>query len=246
METLAGVLIGLVLGTAGGLGVWWWRGKRSGPDIRVATSIEELRSVGQLSVFKVFTKEIVTASDHWAGDFGKRFLNWLTSTKKIAMIFEFDIDFRYDLRAEGFSIEPMDDLDMGGYRLHLPPCVPEIYIRDISFYDEQKSRLLPILLPDVLSSIFCGSYTEEEKNKLKDAARQQAEMLARRLIDRLRSEVQGSARETIEMLAQGFGAECVELVFHEEGSSEVTVSEAAVAAAAEPQQNVLPEKADPS
>ena len=35
------------------------------------------------------------SSQHWFGEAGKRYLQWLVSTKKMAMIFEFDIDSHY-------------------------------------------------------------------------------------------------------------------------------------------------------
>ena len=43
------------------------KGKR-GPETHIHASIEELRSVGELVVFKMITKEIVTAADHWFGE----------------------------------------------------------------------------------------------------------------------------------------------------------------------------------
>jgi hypothetical protein len=44
------------------------KGKATGPrgEVHVHPSIEQLRSVGELVVFKMITKEIVTAADHVA------------------------------------------------------------------------------------------------------------------------------------------------------------------------------------
>ena len=77
----------------------------SGPTMQIFTSIENLRSVGELVVFKIITKEIVTTAEHWFGERGKKYFQWLVSTKKMAMIFEFEIDFRYDLQSPDFLIE---------------------------------------------------------------------------------------------------------------------------------------------
>jgi Fe-S cluster assembly iron-binding protein IscA len=68
-------------------------------------SLEGMRAVGELSVFKAITKEIVTETDYSFGEFGRKYLRWAFSQKKLAMIFEFQIDFRYDLRSSQFVIQ---------------------------------------------------------------------------------------------------------------------------------------------
>lgn len=214
MDILIGIVAGVLL--AGGL-VWaaYRMGKsRKGNSAQVTVhhSIEELRSIGELSVFKVITKEIVTARDHWAGAFGQRYLEWLSSSRKMAMIFEFDIDFRYDLLDPRFEIRALGE---EAYELLLPPCRYEIHIRDIHFYDEQRSRFLPWLVPDLVSGFFGGGFDEQKRNELKEEAKQQAQQLATGLVDRLRSEVQSSAREALEAVAKGFGAESVTVAFSE-------------------------------
>ena len=78
-------------------GIWLWlklRKNKPAREIRVLSTIEQLRAIGQLSAYKVMTKEIVTETDHSWGEFGRRYLNWVLSDKKMAMIFEFVIDFR--------------------------------------------------------------------------------------------------------------------------------------------------------
>ena len=94
------------------------RPRDSGKEIAIYSSIEQLRSVGELVAFKMVTKEIVTASQHWLGDIGKRYFQWFVSTKKMAMIFEFDIDFRYNLRSPDFIIEQVNE---GNFLLKMPP-----------------------------------------------------------------------------------------------------------------------------
>lgn len=210
MDMLTGLAAGVI---TGGLVVWALRrgAPARGPEVQVHTSVEELRALGELSVFKVLTKEIVTARDHWAGEFGKRYLEWLFTSKKMAMIFTFDIDFRYDLRDPAFRIEDTG----GGYRLELPPLKYDLHIRDITFYDEQKTRMAPWLLPDLINAAFGAGFDERDRNRLKDEARAQAESLASNLVQRLRPEVQSSARETLLLLARGFTEAPVELVFRE-------------------------------
>jgi len=184
-----------------------WR-RKSGKDVdrrksHIYASIEDLRSVGELVVFRILTKEIVTAADHWFGEWGKKYFRWLASTKKMAMIFEFEIDFRYDLRSPDFVIEAGED---ASYRLKMPKCFYKIYIRDINFYDEQNSKFLPWLLPDLLNRAFGSGFDESDKNRLKDEAKHQADEMAGGFVEKMHSEVQGSARQTLEALARSFGA----------------------------------------
>jgi len=175
-----------------------------GRAISIHTSLEELRSVGELVVFKIITKEIVTTSKHWLGEQGKKYFQWLVSTKKMAMIFEFDIDFRYDLRSPDFSIYEEGEKK---YRLKMPKCFYQVHIRNISFYDEQNAKLLPWLLPDLLNRAFGSGFNEEDKNALMEEAKYQATKMADNLVRKMRSEVQNSARQTLKALSKNLGAE---------------------------------------
>jgi hypothetical protein len=181
-----------------------------GPSVKIFSSIEHLRSVGELVVFKIITKEIVTTAEHWFGEKGKKYFQWLVSAKKMAMIFEFEIDFRYDLRSPDFVIEQKKD---GQYLFKMPKCLYEVHIRDISFYDEQSAKLLPWLLPGLLTNAFGTGSTEEDKNRLKEEAKQQAALMAGQLVQKMRTEVQNSSRKTLEAMAKNFGAEHVDFDF---------------------------------
>ena len=196
--------------------LWFRRSKKAGTgtrsQIEVHAGIDRIRSVGELVVFKVITKEIVTAAEHWFGETGKKYFAWLISTKKMAMIFEFGIDFRYDLRSKDFTITRVGE---DGYRLKMPKCYYETHIRDISFYDEQEAKLLPWLVPELLSRALGTGFDETAKNRLKDEAKYQAQRMAEDLVGKMRSEVQNSARRTIEALAKGFGATTVTIDFGE-------------------------------
>ena len=55
------------------------RSDRTASDVTFESFITSMRAVGELSVFRVMTKEVLTASDHWLGEFGKKYLNWLLS-----------------------------------------------------------------------------------------------------------------------------------------------------------------------
>ena len=92
-----------------GLGLGYFFARRTAyaraNETHLHSSLEGMRAVGELSVFKAITKEIVTETDYSFGDFGRKYLRWAFSQKKLAMIFEFQIDFRYDLRSPEFAIE---------------------------------------------------------------------------------------------------------------------------------------------
>ncbi len=211
-QSLTMVLLSLLCGAlfAGLLMQLRKKGGSKGISVRATAAIEELRAIGVLSVFKAVTKEIVTARDHSLGDLGKRYLEWLITSRKMAMIFEFDIDFQYDLRAPSFAAR---EEGPGRFLLQMPPCDYVVHVRNVTFYDEQGGKLLPIILPDVINKILGGGFNEEDRNKLMDEAKAQAEQLAQNLARRLSSEVQTSARQTMEMLAKSFGAQSVRVAF---------------------------------
>ncbi|MBW2096323.1 MAG: DUF4230 domain-containing protein [Deltaproteobacteria bacterium] len=213
META--LISGIVgFGLCAGIFLVFWITRRRKPRkpsrVNVISTVEKFKSLGELVVFKVFTKEIITTSDHWFGEMGKKYFRWLASEKKMAMIFEFDIDFKYDLHSPDFIIESFES---NSYLLKMPKCLYESHIKNISFYDEQRARLLPWLLPDLLSNAFSDSFSEETKNRLVAEAKNQASRMANELVKRMQSEVQKSARQTLELLAKGFGAERVTITF---------------------------------
>ena len=76
----------------------------------VTNSLLELKNIGELSVFRIYSKEIVTStSKAFDDDFLGKILNFPMTEKKIAVIFEFEIDFIYDLLSPEFKISPLGD-----------------------------------------------------------------------------------------------------------------------------------------
>jgi len=220
MDVISGFVFGLLFAAAG-IVIWrLFRRRTSGGSARRSvfmSSVEQIRAIGELSVFKAYTKEIVTEVDHAWGEFGKKYLRWMLSNKKMAMIFEFEIDFRYDLRSPVFRVEE----DHGAYTFVMPECFHEIHIRDIHFYDEQKSRLIPWLLPDFINSIFTDGFSEEDRNRIKDEAKKRAEEQARGIISRLSPDVERSASRTLLSLARALGAQKVFFTFNNTGRDAV-------------------------
>lgn len=221
MLELALTLLALALLAVAGVAFWWLRNRKPSAPTQptIQASIEHMRAIGQLSVFKVVTQEIVTQTDHSWGEFGAKYLSWILSKKKMAVIFEFEIDFRYDLRRPEFQLLPVGE---GDYLVRMPPCFHQAFIRNIQFYDEQRGKLLPWLVPDLLNGFLSAGFAEDDKNRLVAAARSHAEAQAKELIASLQSDVRGSAKTTLEAIAKGFGIE--RLHFEFDGSSVVDLN----------------------
>ncbi len=219
-DFMIGMIVALVV-----VGALWVarkaRKNKPAAEVRIFSSIEQLKAIGRLSVYKVLTKEIVTETDHTWGEFGTRYLSWVLSGKKMAMIFEFEIDFRYNLQSPQFEIK---EKSASAYCISMPPCDYEVHIRDIRFYDEQGSKLLPWLLPDLLNGFINGGFSEEDKNKLVNAAKGHARNQAMELINNIESEVQKSAKSTLESISRAFGVTNVEFQFKRQADTELEIA----------------------
>lgn len=202
--------------------VWYIRrGKKEGlSNLTLYSTIEKMESLGTLNVYKVVTKEIVTASDHLFGNFGEKYLRWLISKKKLAMVFTFDIDFSYNLKDPQFSILEESE---GHYVFKMPACRYSLSIKDISFYDEQNGKLLPWLLPDLLSSVFSDGFDERDRNTLIKEAKKQVSAIANGMMIELLPDVQKSARTTLEQIAYALNAESIRFDFSESPTVENAV-----------------------
>lgn len=222
MDTLIPWLAALLAGLAAGAWLTARRRPRApAAEVTIYSTIQQLRTIGQLSVFKAVTKEIVTETDHSWGAFGKKYLSWVLSQKKMAMIFEFEIDFRYDLRRPEFQIA---ETAPGAFQLTLPPCTYEVHIRDIRFYDEQGAKFMPWLVPDLLNGFLGAGFSEEDKNNLVRSAKSHAEKEARKLIDTLQNEVQASARAVLQSIGKAFGAERIDFQFARDEQPDLNIA----------------------
>ncbi len=211
----------LLIGFGGGLvvaavafGVWKFsrRGHGTAASTRLTQEsfVTSMRAVGELSVFRIMTKEVITASEHWFGEFGRKYLNWLLSERRITLVIEFDVDFRYDLNDPRFQIKREGPT---GFTMTLPPCRHEVLIRDMNIHSEDNTELLPMIVPEVIGRVFTGGFSVEAKNKLIAETRDQASSFAEKLVAKAQVEAQRSATQTLSMLAQGLGAERVDVHF---------------------------------
>jgi hypothetical protein len=209
-----GLAFGLVIAVA--FAILWRRGRAGKPSrearISLGRQIKQMQSIGELSVFRILAKEIVSAEDHRFGESGEKYWSWLLASKKMVMIFEFEVDFRYDLRDQAFGIREVN----GMHRITMPPVKPEIRLRDLSFYDEQQGELLSWALPGLLSKVLGDRFDVKVKNQLKERAKEDVQLLAVDQAKALRSKVEESARQTLELIARGYGVERVAVDFDAE------------------------------
>lgn len=214
MDLLLGLFIGLVT-TLLVVVSWQYfrRGMKPSSIVEVHANLDAIRSVGELVVLKVFTQQIVTRTDHQMGEWGEKWMAWLLSSKKTAMIFDFEVDFRYDLRDPAFQ---MGVDGAGTLQFSMPPCFYEIHLKNMSIYDERGAALVPILLPEWIGRVFGGRFSEKDKNELIAMARFQAEEMARKLANRMMGEVRQSAETTLRQIGRGMSFEAIEFEFSEQ------------------------------
>ncbi len=179
----------------------------------IHSCLDSFRSLGKLLVFKIISKEIVTVEENaFEGMIGKVLPDWIFTRKRIIMIFEFSMNFTYDLRDPGFSISSEVE---NGFTVTMPVPSCDVALKDLSFYDEQKSKFLPIFLPDIINGPLGRSFTVEEKNRLFSEAMKMVNHNAHDLLIKYQDDVRASARNTLEGIARSFGAENARIVFME-------------------------------
>lgn len=207
---LAALLIGLV-GLFTGFLIACRRKQKTRTLIH--SCLDSFRSLGKLLVFKIISKEIVTVEENaFEGMMGKILPDWIFTRKRIIMIFEFSMNFTYDLRDPGFSISSEPE---HGFTVTMPVPSCDVALKDLSFYDEQKSKFLPIFFPDIINGPLGRSFSVEEKNRLFSEAMKMVSNNAHDLLIKYQEDVRASARNTLEGIARSFGAEKIRIVFTE-------------------------------
>ena len=216
MKYLIGVLIGSVIGFL--LGFIWYQKKSKTKQNPVKFDVGSyLTRIGELRVYRAYMKEIVTSVDHVWGEIGKKYFSWMLSEKKLAMVFEFEVDFVYNLFSKDFKVEQ----NQGGLTVKMPRCKYDVKIKDFYFYDEQGTRLK--ILPEFLSSIFDGGVSEDEKNELVKMAIKQVEEIAKKVAKNIQSDVDKTTKATINNLIMGFNEHIDSFKFNEKNISDEQV-----------------------
>ena len=213
--------IGILIGGAGGflIGYVWnkFQTKEKSHSTKLNVSSYLVR-IGELRVYRAYMKEIVTSVDHIWGDIGKKYFSWMLSEKKLAMVFEFEVDFVYNLLSKDFKV--IDDYK--GVFIKMPKCKYDVKIKDFYFYDEQGTRLK--ILPEFLSSIFDGGVSEDEKNELVKMAIRQVEEISKKVAMKIQSDVDSTTKETIKNLLVGFNKRIDSFNFYENNISQDQVN----------------------
>jgi len=208
MKYLIGVFIGLIVGGLAGYIYKTFKSKENEQSAKFEIS-PYLSRIGELRVFRAYFKEIVTSVDHIWGDVGKKYFSWFISEKKLAMVFEFEVDFIYDLQSPDLSIKE----GIEGISLSMPKCKYDVKIKDFYFYDEQSTRIK--LLPEILSNLFEGGASEEKKNELIKMAINQVEQISKEVAKNLQYEVHNVTKETLNNLFSGVNKKVSNLSFQE-------------------------------
>jgi hypothetical protein len=152
----------------------------------VATSVDFIREIGELHVLRASVKEIVTSAVGEA--------TWLETPGKLAIICHFDIKYKYNLRKASIVAGGRED----GTRycmIRLPRHEYEVSTGEIRFYDDQDGTWLG----------FTQKTPPDEKTRVLEAARRQAEQQAKVFLGDLEGEIQASARSTVTQIARAFG-----------------------------------------
>ena len=215
METIV-ILMALALLVLTGLIVYLLvlsrRGGPRGTAEVTGGSVESLRRVGELVVLRaVYSVPAVGRESIW-GEKGKAFLSWLWSESRSIMIFRFEINFKYDLRSE--SSVTLRARDATSLEVELGTPRFDIGIQDVRFYHTEQGRLLEWLLPKALG-LFQSNMDDETRQRMLEAARQEAIAQAEELVANLADEARRSAEATLKGLAYGLGYEQV-IVTHRE------------------------------
>jgi len=202
--TLIGILIGFIIGFI------FYKNRTQDKKESVKVNIGSyLTRIGELRVYRAYMKEIVTSVDHVWGDIGKKYFTWMLSEKKLAMVFEFEVDFVYDLMSPDFKVLESSS----GKSIQMPKCKYDVKIKDFYFYDEQGTRLK--ILPEFLSSIFDGGVSEEEKNELVKMAIKQVEEISKKVAKNIQLDVDKTTKDTINNLIIGFNEHINSFKFYE-------------------------------
>lgn len=180
------------------------------PDIK--SNFLKFKNIGELSVFKINAREIITCEDDAFKGIFNTIFGWAFTKKQISIVFDFEVDFVYDFQDQKFNIERKSEDD---YKIIMPECKFKYSIKDMKIYDEKASKFMPFLLPDSLNQI--GSrFSAEDKNKLIEAAKKEIEQRCSSFDEELKDKIHISATNTIETMAKNFGAKKIEFEFSDQ------------------------------
>jgi len=163
--------------------------------LTIHTSLERIRSMGELTVLSAYIKEVVTMTTNKD--------SFWNSTGKIILICPYRIEFRYNLRKTKVS-KNGDEITV-----ILPPHKAEPIPGKIEFYDERKSEFLGFIDQDFDVSV---------RNKMVHDAGEQAIKQAGIMQEDLQDQVRQSVRSTLTPLFSALGSTHIQFVFEDSAS----------------------------
>jgi len=173
------------------------------------SGLEGLRRVGELVVLRAYWSIPAIGEDHIFGEIGRKFLSWLWSQNKTIMIFRFEIRFKYNLR-ESKSVQLAPGAP-GVLEVRLGAPSHEISLADVRFYHTEKGQLLDWLLPRAVN-IFQSDLDDQTRQKILEAAQQQARKEAEMHAEQLGPDARLSAEAILTALAKSAGFDEVRIV----------------------------------
>ena len=155
--------------------------------------VDRIREIGELVALTAFYKDIATKkSNNKLWD--------LLGGKKMAVISEFDLEYRYDLHKADISV------NNNKVTVKMPICTTKVNTGEIEIYDEKTPMILGIPIP-------LTNFSVDDRNTLIAGARESATETARKKTDELLPKIEKSARDTLTTLLESSGIEDVEIKF---------------------------------
>ena len=141
--------------------------------------------------------------------------------KKLALICEFELEHRFDL-----TKATMANASTGRLTLELPPCRVKTGITNVEVYDEQDGVIEIPLSSVIRVEAYRDRITTEERNKMIQYARKEAEQAALNMDSQMLSRAEQSAKRTLQALARALGVnEEVEVVFRDRSENKIEQGE---------------------
>lgn len=157
-------------------------------ELRMLT--ERVRAVGKLIGLEVHAKEIATATKGW---------DWLPtillSQAKVAMIFQFEKQYAVDLTS--LNQDDVTEMEVGRFRVELPPIEGSLRLMDVEPYDIQQGRVLGLV--DVINM------NAERQGELMRTAQQQASALFEKNDPRYIAQARDAIERQLQSIAKLFG-----------------------------------------
>lgn len=170
------------------------------PVTKFNVDITSMKKIGELSVYQI--KNRVNVFQDRLAFQNHPHLSKLFSDKKVGINFDFELDFIYDLKNPDFSMQETSDKH---YLVQMPTCEYKYNIKNLQIYSEENARFMPSILPGFMSKMIGTKFTEAEKTELINQALESNKASLLKDVERLKNEIQTSATDTINALANSFG-----------------------------------------